>query len=47
VFYTFEIHVEYWLEGVQDDSITVNSTPSAAQAECGQDMQQALTLSQM
>ena len=41
-----EIHGEYfdeeWLEGVQDDSITVNSTPTAAQAECGQDIRQAL-----
>jgi len=41
-----EIHVEYfdeeWLEGVKDDSITVNSIPTAAQAESGQDIRQAL-----
>ena len=42
VLHICEIHVEYWLEGVQDGSITVNSTPTAAQAECGQDIRQAL-----
>ena len=41
-----EIHGEHfdeeWMEGVQDDSITVNSTPTTTQAGSGQNTRQAL-----
>ena len=41
-----EIHGEHfdedWMEGVQDDSITVNSTPTTTHADSGQNTRQAL-----
>ena len=41
-----EIHGEHfseeWMEGVQDDSITVNSTPTTTEADSGQNIRTAL-----